>query len=67
MIDKTKCGFLYTGALVTTGAMVGCTLSGTAANAPSTPFWVAEKISKFSEAFEPLPGEIIYWGTPENC
>ena len=66
MIDKTKRRFLHTRSLVTTGAMVGCTLSGTAANAPSTPFWVAEQISKLLEAFEPFPGKIIHSGTPEN-
>ena len=27
---------------------------------------VAEQISKLSEAFELMPGDIIYSGTPEN-
>lgn len=29
-------------------------------------WWVAEQISKLSEAFELFPGEIIYSGAPEN-
>jgi Fumarylacetoacetate (FAA) hydrolase family len=60
---------LNTSATMAVGAMAGCALPGTAANQPYptlTRNYHCEQISKLSEAFELMPGDIIYSGTPEN-
>ena len=60
MIDQTKRGFLHTGALMTTGAVVGCALPGTAANTPSTPFGVAQTYVPIAGSTEMFPVRRIY-------
>ncbi len=52
-------------ALAAGGASVAAHAADTAP--ARTPIWsVAEQVSKRSEAFELMPGDIIYSGTPEN-
>lgn len=59
-IDKTKRGFLQSGALMTTGAVVGCAAPGMAANAPSTPFGVASTYVPIAGSAEMFPVRRIY-------
>ena len=59
-IDKTKRGFLQSGALMTTGAVVGCAAPGIAANAPSTPFGVAQTYVPIAGSTDMFPVRRIY-------
>jgi fumarylpyruvate hydrolase len=58
--DMSKRGILQTGALMATGAIVGCATPGTAANAPATPFTVAETYIPIAGSAEMFPVRRIY-------
>ena len=58
--DMSKRGILQTGALMTAGAVVGCATPGTAANAPATPFTVAETYVPIAGSAEMFPVRRIY-------
>jgi fumarylpyruvate hydrolase len=60
MINKTKRGFLQSGALMTTGAVVGCAAPGFAANAPSTPFGVPQTYVPIAGSTDMFPVRRIY-------
>lgn len=58
--DMSKRGLLQSGALMTAGALVGCAIPGTAANAPATPFRVAETYVPIAGSAEMFPVRRIY-------
>ena len=58
--DMSKRGILQTGALMATGAVVGCATPGTAANAPATPFAVAGTYIPIAGSTEMFPVRRIY-------
>ena len=60
MADTSKRGFLQTGALMATGAVVGCAIPGTAANAPATPFAVPATYIPIAGSTEQFPVRRIY-------
>lgn len=60
MTNTSKRGFLQSGALMATGAMVGCATPGTAANAPATPFAVPATYIPIAGSTEQFPVRRIY-------
>lgn len=60
MTDMTKRGLLQSGALMTAGAVVGCATPGIAANAPATPFTVADTYVPIAGSTEMFPVRRIY-------
>lgn len=58
--DISKRGLLQSGALMTAGAVVGCATPGTAANAPATPFSVANTYVPIAGSAEMFPVRRIY-------
>ena len=58
--DMSKRGILQTGALMATGAVVGCATPGSAANAPATPFAVAGTYIPIAGTAEMFPVRRIY-------
>ena len=60
MTHTTKRGFLQSGALMATGAVVGCATPGTAAIAPATPFAVPATYIPIAGSTEQFPVRRIY-------
>jgi fumarylpyruvate hydrolase len=60
MTDLSKRGLLKSGALMTAGAVAGCAIPGTAANAPATPFTVADTYLPIAGSSELFPVRRIY-------
>jgi 2-keto-4-pentenoate hydratase/2-oxohepta-3-ene-1,7-dioic acid hydratase in catechol pathway len=60
MTNTSKRGFLQSGALMATGAVVGCATPGTAANAPATPFAVPATYIPIAGSTEQFPVRRIY-------
>ena len=58
--DITKRGLLQSGALMTAGALIGCATPGTAANAPATPFAVANIYTPIAGSSDMFPVRRIY-------
>jgi len=60
MTEIGKRGLLKSGALMTAGAVVGCVTPGSAANAPATPFTVADTYLPIAGSSEMFPVRRIY-------
>jgi 2-keto-4-pentenoate hydratase/2-oxohepta-3-ene-1,7-dioic acid hydratase in catechol pathway len=60
MTNTSKRGFLQSGALMATGAVVGCATPGTAANAPATPFAVPATYIPIAGSTQQFPVRRIY-------